>query len=117
MGIIMCRISKHNDHGSDHLPIETILNLKPNLHMKPLQAYNFEKTNWDVLKAELKQQLPPINLTQPRAPSPDSVDQLATSITKAITKAVQASAQKEKLTIQNSPQTPFVRRRLTGVWW
>jgi len=28
-GIIKCKISKKDDHGSDHLPIQTIVNLQP----------------------------------------------------------------------------------------
>jgi len=45
-GIIKCRIAKHDDHGSDHLPIETILNLQPKTpHNNTKPSYNLTKTN------------------------------------------------------------------------
>ena len=39
-GIIKCRIAKNNDHDSDHLPLETIINLEPmNASIETQQAY------------------------------------------------------------------------------
>src|SRR5439155_1279706 len=37
--IIKCQIAEKNDHGSDHFPIETILNLRP--YAKPSQKPPF----------------------------------------------------------------------------
>ena len=50
--MLKCQISADNDHGSDHLPIETILDLSTP-PLPPIEpAYNYEKTNWKLLKSK-----------------------------------------------------------------
>jgi len=45
--IIKCRIASNCDHGSDHHPIETILNLRPSPYGPEGQRpYNYTKTDW-----------------------------------------------------------------------
>src|SRR5437667_8583972 len=82
--IIKCRVAENNDHGSDHLPIETILNLRP--YAKPTEEppFNFEKTDWKTLKTKLQEYLP----TLPEMNSlnkPHKIDKFATDLTNAIT--------------------------------
>jgi len=43
--MIKCHIATENDHGSDHLPIETILDLTPRLTIDAQPPYNFAKTD------------------------------------------------------------------------
>jgi hypothetical protein len=51
--------------------------------------YNFEKTNWELLKSELTELLLPINYIVAGEASPETIDQLAEDITAALTKAIE----------------------------
>ena len=42
--LINCQIARDNDHASDHLPIETTLNLSRELKNDTQPPYNFTKT-------------------------------------------------------------------------
>src|SRR5438045_6979641 len=55
--IIKCQIAEKNDHGSDHLPIETIIATETE-PPKSSPSYNYSKTNWQELSNELKTNLP-----------------------------------------------------------
>ena len=57
--MIKCHIATENNHGSDHLPVETILDLTPQVTIPTQPPYNFTKTDWKALKAKLQQHLPP----------------------------------------------------------
>ena len=55
--IITCRVAEEQQHGSDHLPIETILTLsieKPQM----VQPFNYTRTDWKELNNKLEQYLP-----------------------------------------------------------
>ena len=72
--VIKCKIPKNHDYGSDHLPIITILNFKPETNTQTL-TFNYDKTDWDMLKAKPEEYLPKI--TTSTRPTPTSVDRLA----------------------------------------
>src|SRR5436190_1710585 len=57
--MVKCHIATENDHGSDHLPIETILDLTPRLTTPTQPPYNFTKTDWKALKNKLLEYLSP----------------------------------------------------------
>jgi hypothetical protein len=45
---LKCQIAEKNDHGSDHLPIETELDLHPQQpNRKDEMLFNYEKTDWE----------------------------------------------------------------------
>jgi hypothetical protein len=62
--IITCRITEEHDHGSDHLPIETTIDLQITLP-QPIPSYNYTKTNWEELKNKLRQYLPDLSRLSP----------------------------------------------------
>ena len=58
--IIKCHtIEAAKDHASDHLPIEIIIDLEPKLLSPTSLAFNYAKTNWEVLRYVLHTTLPP----------------------------------------------------------
>ena len=102
-GVIKCHIAKENDHSSDHLPIETILNLQLAQVGNMQQPLNYAKTNWKILKANLPTYLP--NILDPEHATPDTLDQYAEDLTAAITKALQETTPRKR-------PSPFSKR-----WW
>jgi len=53
--IIKCQtIDEYNDHASDHLRMEKILNLCPREVPLPTPSYNHKQTNWELLKLHLQ---------------------------------------------------------------
>ena len=58
--VIKCHtVEGTNDHGSDHYPIEIVLDLSPKKLPPIVPPYNYDKTNWDLVKIELQCLLPP----------------------------------------------------------
>ena len=102
--IIKCRIASACDHGSDHYPIETILNLHPCPYgPEAQQPYNYNKTDWNVFQEKLRSYLPALNLYS--EPTTLTVDLLARDISAAIKRA----------TTETTPRAnicPFSKR-----WW
>src|SRR6266496_5276307 len=85
--IIKCRISTH-DHGSDHYPVELILNLQPCPYgPETQQPYNYKSTDWKSFEQKLQNYLP--NLKHPKTPTAETVDKLANDIGTAIQRATQ----------------------------
>ena len=70
--VLRCKVADNHDHGSDHFPIITTLDLKPE-RMEEAPIYNFDRTNWDLLKAKVIEFLPSIT-DEPT--SPPMVDQI-----------------------------------------
>src|SRR4030095_7645541 len=68
-----------NDHTSDHLPIEIIMDLQPSILPQPPPPFNYCKTNWDFLKQELEKTLPPIIDPHPTAKQLDEYTELLNS--------------------------------------
>ena len=96
-----CQVAYNYDHSSDHLPIITTLDLKPE-KMEELPKYNFEKTNWELLKAKIIEFLPPIT-NEPASPA--MVDKLAEDLTAALAKAIEYMTPRRRI-------SPFSKR-----WW
>jgi ribonuclease HI len=102
--MIKCHIATENDHGSDHYPIETILDLTPRLIPPTNPPYNFAKTDWKILETKLQRYLPPLP-ERYTTTSAEMVDKLANDITEAINKAI------TETTPRKNP-SPFSKR-----WW
>jgi exonuclease III len=100
--VVKCKVSSSHDHGSDHYPIITTLYLKPE-EVEEKRLHDFEKTDWDLLKAKLKEGLPPI--TDYETATPVMVDKLAEDITKAMREAIEESTPRRRI-------CPFSKR-----WW
>src|SRR5579859_1214810 len=79
-------VQETNDHGSDHHPIEIILDLQPKKLPPTLPSYNYNKTNWDLVKIDLECLLPPI--LNPDNTTPQELDNYASSLVSAYQKAV-----------------------------
>ena len=85
--LIKCHtVEDTNDHGSDHCPIETILDLRPKKLPPTLPPYDYDKTNWDLVKIELECSLPP--LIDPDNTTPHDIDNYVSSLVNAYQKAV-----------------------------
>jgi len=82
---LKCGIAKNNDHGSDHLPIEIMLNLKPHQFEAHTRGFNYKKTDWQTFEAKLVQFLPPLK----PARTHDEIDTLAKEITNALQKSIE----------------------------
>ena len=102
--MIKCHIATENDHGSDHLPIETVLDLTPQLTTPTQPPYNFIKTDWKALKIKLQEYLPPLP-ERNTLTTTNAIDSLAINITKAINKAIAETTPRKK-------PSPFSKR-----WW
>lgn len=102
--MIKCRIAKSCDHGSDHHPLETILNLQPCPYgLEAQRPYNYNKTDWKVFEEKLTRYLPVLDPFT--TPTMETVDQLAEDISTAIRRA----------TVETTPRAnicPFSKR-----WW
>ena len=102
--IMKCRVAENNDHGSDHYPIETILNLHPNTRLTKEPPYNFAKTDWKTLKTKLQEYLPTLPENNPLTTT-NEIDEFATDLTNAISKAIEETTPRKK-------PSPFSKR-----WW
>jgi hypothetical protein len=81
--LIKCRIAKSCEHGSDHHPIEIILNLHPCPYgPEPHRRYNYNKTDWKAFEAKLESYLPVLNPAT--TPTTETVDTMARGIVGAI---------------------------------
>jgi primosomal protein N' len=102
--LLKCQISEDNDHGSDHLPIETILDIQQRAPEQIIQlAYNYAKTDWKTLETKLHTYLPDIIDTDHT--TPEILDQFALDITNAFQKAIDETTPRKK-------PCPFSKR-----WW
>ena len=102
--IIKCRIAGSCDHGSDHYPVETIVNLQPCPYgPEAQQPYNYKKTDWKAFQAKLESYLP--TLTGCDEPTAESVDKLARDISGAVRRAIMETTPRADI-------CPFSKR-----WW
>jgi len=99
---LRCGIAEKNDHGSDHLPIETILNMTPRA-MCQNQPYNFEKANWKLMEEKIREYLPYFNKH-----AAFTVEELEAFTKETINAVAQAI---EETTPRKNP-SPFSKR-----WW
>ena len=98
--IITCRVAEEQQHGSDHLPIETTLALcieKP----QTMQPFNYARTDWKELNNKLEQYLPRLSILKTHA----DIDKYTEELIKAIMKAL------EETTPHKRP-SPHSKR-----WW
>src|SRR5437762_4917875 len=89
--LLKCQIAKDNDHGSDHLPIETVIAKQPIL-IDAQPANNFAKTNWKLFESKLASCIPRLEIPKNAA----GVDNLAQSLITAITNAIESSTPRKK---------------------
>jgi hypothetical protein len=84
--VLKCKIAENQDHGSDHLPIETVISISPTQIPTPEPMFNFAKTNWEDFKIQLKQYLPSpaYQVCKTRADIDKHIEQLVDVITSAI---------------------------------
>ena len=102
--LIKCRIATTCDHGSDHHPVEIILNLQPSPYgPEAQQPYNYSKTDWKMFEQKLENYLPILNRFT--IPTVEMVDQLAYDISAAIKRAIEETTSRANI-------CPFSKR-----WW
>jgi exonuclease III len=99
--VLRCKVAHNHDHGSDHFPILTTLDMKPE-RIEQVPMYNFERTDWSLLKTKIVEFLPPIT-DEPASPA--MVDRLAEDITAALAKAIECTTPRRRI-------SPFSKR-----WW
>ena len=93
--IIKCHtIEQTNDHGSDHYLIEILLELNPKKLPPAALPYKYNKTNWELVKVELKGQLP--TLIDPNNISPNELDDYTLSLTITYQKAIAKSTSRKR---------------------
>jgi len=83
--MLKCKIAEDHDHGSDHLPIETVITRT--IQTPPSEpAFNFTKTNWKEFNKRLKLHLLPLaNLSyKTRAGIDKYTEQLVNAIISAV---------------------------------
>lgn len=92
--ILKCQIATECDHGSDHYPIETILQLRPITPEPREPSLNYAKTKWKELKTQLQISIP----TMPMTPltTAESIDNFALILTTSITNAILATTPRKK---------------------
>jgi len=101
--ILCCGIADFNDHGSDHLPIETTLDLTPRTAVQDTPGYNFSKADWKLMEGLIKEYLPPLD--EDATLTVDELEDFTAKIITAIEKAI------DKATPLKRP-SPFSKR-----WW
>jgi len=102
--IIKCRIASTCEHGSDHHPVETILNLQPCPYGPEAQRpYNYRKMDWKTFEQKLGSDLPILN--QFAKPTMETVDRLTNDISTATRRAIMETTPRADI-------CPFSKR-----WW
>jgi len=99
--LLKCQIVSENDHGSDYLPIEIILDIAPQSMLPTNPPYNFSKATWKTMQKLIKQYLPP--LPEQHTLITEAIDTFAATITDAISRAI------NETTLRKKP-SPFSKR-------
>src|SRR5438045_9739580 len=89
--ILKCQVATNSDHGSDHYPIETIIQICL-LTIEPEESpLNYGKTNWKELKNQLETTLP----QNPKAPptTASNIANYARNLSTTIVTAILPSTQ------------------------
>jgi ribonuclease HI len=85
--VLKCQtVEQTNDHGSDHHPIEIVLDLSPKKLPPIAYPYNYNKTNWELVKIELECLLP--SLIDPNNITPNDLDNYSLSLSTAYQEAI-----------------------------
>ena len=93
--VVKCRIAREHDHGSDHLPIETIIAMRTNMP-QVLLPYNYAKTDWERLNDRLKSYLSEPMLAREKVTTGAEVDAYATKLVEAIRRAVEETTPRKR---------------------
>ena len=89
--VITCRMAEEQQHGSDHLPIETTLALcieKP----QTTHPFNYTRTDWKELNNKLEQHLP--QLSSPKTHT--DLNKYTEELIKAIVKALEETTPRKR---------------------
>ena len=84
-----CGIASLNDHGSDHLPIEMIIDLTRHTTTQEEQRYNLKLADWKLMEGKIEEYLPPLN--RDAALTVKELEDLTSQTIDAIAKAVKES--------------------------
>jgi exonuclease III len=104
--MIKCKVARKKDHGSDHYPIETELDLAAHTHSnRDKMPFNYTKTDWTTLRTKIAEYLPNIIDAMDPNLAPTDLDSYATNITEAIRRAIQETTPRKKI-------SPFSKS-----WW
>jgi len=90
------KVTDCHDHSSDHLPIETTLAVSIEAP-QPTSPYNYTKTNRKELDSKLPPYLPSLASLNPDATSHQDVDNFASALINAISRAVEETTPRKKL--------------------
>jgi len=94
--LIKCRIAEDHDHGSDHLPIQTVIDISQNpLDNKTSKLhppYDYSKTNCELFNDNLQKHVPP-----PLSPDANRahIDRFAEDLVNALTTTIQETTQRK----------------------
>ena len=103
--LLKCHTVEHtNDHGSDHFPIEIIMDLSPKKSPPLPSPYNYSKVNWSLINIELEGFLESVTI-DPDNTTPKELDKFTCSLTAALQKAVAKHTPRKR-------QCPHSKR-----WW
>jgi hypothetical protein len=96
--VLKCKIAEHNEHGSDHLPIETELDLHlPRAESGKEMLFNYEKTDWDALRSKIAEYMPkPINPSDENITGAE-IDRYTADITNTVTQAIQEITPRKRI--------------------
>ena len=86
--ITSCKVNDKLICGSDHMPIQTILDIPVQAAVPPKPQPQWKKVNWQRINDALEQELSKISLSN--SPSPSELDGFAEAITTAIQHAINA---------------------------
>ena len=86
--MIKCRVAAEHDHGSDHLPIETLLTINAEKPI-PEPTFNYAKTNWEDFSSKLIKELSRPALQTRTLQTRASIDSFAEQLVDALIKAVE----------------------------
>jgi len=83
-----------NDHTSDHLPIEVLLDLEPRTMPATKSPFNYAKTNWELLKVKIQHYLP--DVIDPTHATTLELDEYAAAVTNSIHRAIEESTPRKR---------------------
>ena len=93
--ILKCKIAENQDHGSDHLPIETVISISSIQIPTSEPMFNFAKTNWEEFKKRLKQHLPsPTTQSDQSCKTRADIDKYTEQLVDAIVSAIEMTTPK-----------------------
>ena len=101
--MLKCKIDRQNDHGSDHLPIKTIIAM--DLEVPEAQPrLNFSKANWKEFEEQVRVNVAPIPAHR-SCKTEAEIDKRVEQLTEAIQKAIE-------VTVPLKKECPHSKR-----WW